>query len=231
MPHVLLVEDDARTAELVATFLRREGFDVGVVGAGADALARLESAPPDLMILDWMLPGGMDGIAVCTRARAVWQGPILMLTARTDEVDQIVGLEVGADDYLPKPVRPRLLLARIRALLRRASAPEPTSDEADVLTCGWVVVDRGRREVRVGGVVVDLTTAEFDLLWLLASRAGTPVDRDTLFEELRGIPYDGLDRSMDMRVSQLRKRLVDVDPEGRAPIRTVRGAGYQLVRG
>ena len=230
MSRLLLVEDDPRTADLVSTFLTREGFVVTVAGTGAEALELLSSEPPDLMVLDWMLPGGMDGLTVCTRARAVWRGPILMLTARTDEVDQIVGLEVGADDYLPKPVRPRLLLARVRALLRRSQSPPLGSEEPAQLVCGWIEIDRGRREVRVGGSSVDLTTAEFELLWLLGARAGTPVDRDALFEELRGIPYDGFDRSMDMRVSQLRKRLIDADPEGRDPIRTVRGVGYQLVK-
>jgi two-component system response regulator RstA len=227
MPTLLLVEDDARTAELVATFLTREGFDVEGVRDGGQAVDRALASRPDLVVLDWMLPGE-DGLTICRRLRAEgYAGPVLMLTARTDEIDQIIGLEVGADDYLPKPVRPRLLLARIRALLRRTGGAEAHDDRLEL---GWLVVDRGRREVTVAGLPVDFTTAEFDLLWLLASRAGEPVTRDQLFEELRGIAYDGLDRSMDMRVSQLRKRLVDADPEGRDPIRTVRGVGYQLVR-
>ncbi len=229
MPRILLVEDDTRTAELVAAFLRQEAFEVDVIGDGSVAIAHIQAESPDLVVLDWMLPGA-DGLTVCRQVRDRFDGPILMLTARTDEVDQIVGLEVGVDDYMMKPVRPRLLLARIRALLRRARPAAADEGEPDRIVNGWLVVDRSKREVRVSDLVVDLTTAEFDLLWLLARRAGSPVDRDALFTELRGITYDGFDRSMDMRVSQLRKRLSDADPEGRDPIRTVRGVGYQLVK-
>lgn len=226
MARLLLVEDDARATELVRTFLEREGYVVHAVGTGPEGLTALEGGGFDLVVLDWMLPG-MDGVTVCARARAFFSGPILMLTARTDEVDQVVGLEVGADDYLAKPVRPRVLLARVRALLRRA-APQASDDHRRV--CGWVVIDSASRAVTVAGVPIEVTTADFDLLWLLAEHAGTPVDRDTLFQTLRGISYNGLDRSMDMRVSQLRKRLIDADPEHRDPIRTVRAVGYQLVK-
>lgn len=229
MARILLVEDDPRTSELVATFLRQEGLQVDTEADGGQVVQRVLRQPPDLIVLDWMLPG-LSGLEICRRLRGEgYTGGVLMLTARTDEVDQIVGLEVGADDYLPKPVRPRLLLARIRALLRRAPGPaEPT--DPDRLELGWLVLDRGCREVTVAGVAVQLSTAEFDLLWLLGQHAGQPVDRDALFTELRGIPYDGLDRSMDMRVSALRRRLIDADPRGRDPIRTVRGRGYQLVK-
>ena len=227
MGRILLVEDDARTAELVATFLRGEGFDVDTERTGPSGLARLLAAPPDLVILDWMLPA-LDGLTVCQRAREQFQGPILILTARSEEADQIQGLESGADDYLPKPVRPRLLLARIRALLRRTDGSREAIDER--IVAGWITVDRATRTVWVADSSIETTTAEFDLLWLLARHQGTAITRDQLFEELRGIPYDGLDRSMDMRVSQLRKRLVDADPERRDPIRTVRGIGYQLVK-
>lgn len=224
---VLVIEDDRRTAELVQTYLLSEGFEVEAVHRGADGLAAILTDPPDVVVLDWMLPD-LDGLQVCKRARADYAGPILMLTARDDEVDQIVGLEVGADDYLTKPVRPRLLVARLRALLRRTGEASGGSDRHVV--ADWVI-DRGRRTVTVAGAPIEVTTAEFDLLWLLAEHAGSPVTRDQLFEELRGIPYDGLDRSMDMRVSQLRKRLVDAHPQGLDPIRTVRGVGYQMVSG
>ncbi|MEN0067676.1 MAG: response regulator transcription factor [Myxococcota bacterium] len=226
---VLVVEDDRRTAELVRDYLQGEGFTVTLAHRGSEGLAAILTDAPDVVVLDWMLPD-LDGLQVCKRARESYAGPILMLTARDDEVDQIVGLEVGADDYLTKPVRPRLLVARLRALLRRTTSSPDGRDPERHEVADWVI-DRGRRSVTVRGEVVDLTTAEFDLLWFLAEHAGSPVTRDQLFEELRGIPYDGLDRSMDMRVSQLRRRLVDAHPEGLDPICTVRGTGYQLVSG
>jgi len=223
---LLLVEDDPRIRELVAGYLQGKGFDVSVVGDGEAAMERLAEASVDLVILDWMLPGS-DGLEVCRRAREHYSGPILMLTARTDEIDEIVALEVGVDDYLSKPVRPRLLLARVTALLRRAS---DTGADARRIELGDLVIDASQRRATVAGEEVVLTTAEFDLLWFVGGRAGSPVTRDDLFRELRGIEYDGLDRSMDMRVSQVRKRLAEADPHARDWIKTVRGVGYQLVR-
>lgn len=219
---ILLVEDDARTAALVGEYLREQGFVVEHVANGDEAVRRITAAPPDLVVLDLMLPG-RDGLSVCRAVRPGFSGPILMLTARGDEIDQIVGLEVGADDYVAKPASPRLLLARIHALLRRQRAPEPAGEPRDLLTFDGLTVDRRRREVKVAGRVVDLTTAEFDLLWTLAARAGEIVSRDALYEELRGIPYDGVDRSIDMRVSQLRRR---IETGRRRWIKTVRAAGY-----
>lgn len=224
MPRVLLAEDDAATAELVSAYLRREGFEVEHAPDGEQAVAAARRSPPDVLVLDWMLPR-RDGIAVCRAVREQWAGPILMLTARADDVDEVVALEVGVDDFLAKPVRARVLLARLKALLRRAAPPD-----AERRALGDLVVDRARREVRVGAVVIDLTTAEFDLLWALARHAGTAVGREALFRELRGIEWNGLDRSIDMRVSQLRKKLHDAVPGWDDPIRTVRGQGYQLVR-
>jgi two-component system response regulator RstA len=218
---ILLVEDDARSAALVVEYLRDHGFDVAHVANGDDAVRHILGTPPDLVVLDLMLPG-RDGLAVCRAVRPTFSGPILMLTARGDEIDQIVGLEVGADDYVAKPASPRLLLARIHALLRRR-APAEAPESRDVLEFDGLAVDRRRREVRVNGRVVDLTTAEFDLLWSLASRAGEIVSRDALYEELRGIPYDGVDRSIDMRVSQLRRR---IETGKKRWIKTVRAAGY-----
>lgn len=219
---ILLVEDDARTAALVSQYLCQQGFTCDVEGDGVRATERILRERPDLVVLDLMLPG-RDGLSVCRAVRPDYAGPILMMTARGDEIDQVVGLEVGADDYVAKPVSPRLLVARIRALLRR-SAPvaEGTTERVEL---GSLVVDRSRREVRVDGDVVDLTTAEFDLLWMLARNAGQCVTRDALFEELRGIPYDGLDRSIDMRVSAVRRR---IERGGRVWIKTVRGTGYLL---
>jgi DNA-binding response OmpR family regulator len=222
---ILLVEDDGAAASLVAEYLRREGFAVAVAADGPGGERAWLADPPDVVVLDWMLPG-FDGIELCRRIRARSKVPILMLTARTDDVDEVVALEVGVDDFLAKPIRPRVLLARLRALLRR-SAPD---DPADRVVLGALCVDRGRRSARVGEREVDLTTAEFDLLWELARHAGEPLGRDDLFHALRGIGYDGLDRSMDMRISQLRRKLREAHPGWDDPIRTVRGVGYQLVR-
>jgi two-component system response regulator RstA len=217
---LLLVEDDARTAALVREYLETQGFHVDHEPDGARAAQRIVAERPDLVILDLMLPG-KDGLTVCREVRPAFPGPILMITARGDEVDQVVGLELGADDYVAKPVGPRLLVARIRALLRRPARVGPV-DRVDL---GALVLDRARREVKVEGALVALTTAEFDLLWVLASRAGEVVRREELFEALRGIPYDGFDRSMDMRVSAVRRRI----ERGQPWIKTVRGEGYLLV--
>jgi two-component system OmpR family response regulator/two-component system response regulator RstA len=236
---LLLVEDDARLAELTAGSLRRKGWHVDVVGRGDRAIERIRSDPPDLVILDVNLPGG-DGFDVCRAVRSGFRGAILMLTARDDDLDQVVGLELGADDYVAKPVAPAVLAARIRALLRRgdhapganAAAEGVLVDEATpagtaprrVSTAG-VTIDAAARDVRVRGEPVRLTTAEFDLLWALASAAGRIVSRDELMQSLRGLEFDGLDRSIDARVSRLRRKLGD-DAEQPRLIKTVRGRGY-----
>ncbi len=221
---LLLIEDDVRLGTLVADYLQKAGFMVEVERDGRRGRQRLLEQPPDLLILDLLLPGE-DGLSICRAVRPHFRGPILMLTAQGEELDQVLGLELGADDYLAKPASPRLLLAKIRALLRRPATTPVNRVEDRLLS-----IDSGRREVRARGQVLELTTAEFDLLWCLASRAGRPVDRQTLFTELRGIDYDGLDRSMDVRLSQLRKKLEDFtgDPD---LIKTVRGTGYQYTGG
>jgi two-component system OmpR family response regulator/two-component system response regulator RstA len=179
------------------------------------------------VVLDIGLPG-TDGISICREVRAQFDGPILMLTARGDEIDEVVALEVGADDYMAKPVRPRALLARLRVHLRRsesqstASGAEPTRIEVDDMT-----IDSSNRVVQIGGATIDLTTAEFDLLWLLARNAGNVIGRDQLYQELHGVRYDGLDRSIDLRVSRLRKKLDD-DPVQPRRIKSIRGVGYLL---
>jgi two-component system, OmpR family, response regulator RstA len=220
MPTVLLVEDDARLSELVSEYLTTNGFTVSVEADGSAASSRIIREQPDVVILDIMLPGE-NGLAILRRIRKDFQGAVIMLTARGDEVDEVLGLELGADDYMAKPVRPRLLLARLEALLRRRR-DEPAQRVVD----GDLVADLGTREVRVAGDQIELTTAEFDLLWFMLSNAGRPVTRDELFETLRGISYDGLDRSMDVRMSQLRKR-VFTDRGLPSRIVTVRGTGYQ----
>lgn len=219
---VLLVEDDRTLAELVADFLRQHGFDVAHEGRGDRAAERIERDPPAVVVLDVMLPG-LDGLSVCRRVRPSYRGSILLLTARGEEIDEVLGLELGADDYIPKPVRPRVLLARIQALLRRHAPKAPSRR----ISAGRVVIDAGERKVLVDGVVVELSTAEFELLWVLAERAGVVVERDELYRLVRGIDWDGLDRSVDLRVSRLRKKLGDEEKPHRV-IKSVRGTGYQL---
>ncbi len=222
---ILLVEDDLKLAALVKEYLEQQGFEVVVEGRGDHANAAILELKPDLVILDIMLPG-MDGLTVCRNARPTFAGPILMLTARGDELDEVVGLEVGADDYIAKPVRPRVLLARIRNLLRRSTGPTPATQRR--LELGPLVVDAGSRTVTLAGQAIDLTSAEFDLMWLLAQRAGEPVSRELIYRELRGIEHDGIDRSIDLRISRLRTKL---GGDGVELIKSVRGIGYQLVVG
>ncbi len=221
---ILLVEDDARLAELTAEYLAKNDLTVSIEPRGDTAEARILAEQPDLVILDVMLPG-KDGFEVCRAVRQQYRGVILMLTARDEDFDQILGLELGADDYIAKPVQPRVLLARIKALLRRLPATGETVSEAEALVFGQFRISQATRTASLAGTSIDLTTAEFDLLWLLASHAGNVLSRDDLLQELRGIGFDGLDRSIDARISRLRKKLND-DPENPTRIKTVRGKGY-----
>ena len=235
-PHsILLVEDDRRLAVLIQEYLQQQGLAVAVENRGDRAVGRILAESPDLVILDLMLPG-KDGFEVCKSVRPTFTGLILMLTARDEDIDQVVGLEIGADDYVTKPVQPRVLLARIRVLLRRAVQPPVLSvqsehkDSATVreLRFGQLHINAATREVRIQGELVDFTTTEFELLWLLAQQAGQVLSRDDILESLRGISYDGMDRSVDLRISRLRKKLGD-DPVRPARIKTVRGKGYLFV--
>ena len=219
------MEDDRRISELLLELLTREGYRTSHLARGDEAVAHILREQPDLVILDLGLPG-KSGLDVCRTVRPDYGGRILMLTARGDEVDEVVGLEVGADDYLAKPVAPRRLLARTRALLRRP-AVEP--GHADVVCTGPFRIDSTRRTLEREGQAIPLGSADFDLLWLLARRLGREVSREELFAELRGTPYDGLDRSMDLRVSRLRKALGD-DPRAPRWLKTVRARGYLLAR-
>lgn len=232
---VLIVEDDERLAELTRDFLEKNGLVVSLETNGGHAVNRIREETPDLVVLDLMLPGE-DGLAICRRVRPYYNGPILMLTARTDDLDQVLGLELGADDYMSKPVRPRVLLARIRALLRRisetsteeASASE-SRDEPARLVFNNLVVDRAMREAWLDDESIDLTSAEFDLLWLLCSNAGRVLSREEIFTSLRGIEYDGQDRSIDVRVSRIRPKIGD-DPVHPRRVKTVRSKGYLFVK-
>ena len=217
---LLLVEDEYSIGQLVRAYLDRQGYRVVWVTSGEDGLAELARHPIKLVVLDLGLPG-MDGYETCRRIRAGSRVPIVMLTARDEEPDRVVGLELGADDYVTKPFSPRELAARIKAVLRRTEAPL----EADVVIClGDVVVSRDSREVTVGEMPVELTAKEFELLAYLAERAGKVVSRDTLLDEVWGMSYQGGTRTVDVHVAQLRRKL------GRPElIRTVRGAGYKAV--
>ena len=221
---VLLVDDDQRLQELLASYLGQNG--VQVVGAldGPRGLAALDGGGFDAVLLDVMMPG-MDGLEVCRRLRAKSQVPILMLTAKGDEADRVVGLELGADDYIAKPFSPRELLARLRAVLRRAS-PAVVSEQ---LTAGEIQLDVGTREVHIAGRPAELTGLEFDILAALVRRAGRVVPRDALLQEAgRGDLVVG-ERTVDVHISHLRQKLGD-DPRSPRKIKTVRGVGYVLTK-
>lgn len=228
---ILLVEDDVRLSDLVRVYLNKQGYEVLVEYHGDSAVDRILQEKPDLVILDLMLPG-KDGLSICRDVRTLYEGPILILTAKEDDMDQVAGLELGADDYVKKPVEPRVLLARIRALFRRIEKQTSSTFDADQkntkLIFGALVINYASRSVLLSGQAVDLSTMEFDLLWFLASKSGQVLDRDFLYQSVKGIEYDGLDRSMDVAISRLRKKLMD-DPAQPFRIKTIWGSGYLFV--
>lgn len=225
---LLLVEDDVKLAGLIASFLGQHGFEVLLEERGDRALARFERERPDLVLLDLMLPG-LDGLAVCRELRRLHpEVPLLMLTARDALADQVLGLESGADDYVIKPVEPMLLLARLRALLRRGAVAAPPAPAPLRLLGGALRLCAARREAHLAEQPLPLSTQEFEMLWALGQRAGQVVSRDELLQALRGLEFDGLDRSVDLCISRLRRKLGDT---ARTPalIKTVWGRGYLLV--
>lgn len=234
---LLLIEDDARLAERTAEYLRDHDAEVEIVGDGVEGLSRATRGEHDLVLLDIMLPG-LDGLEICRQLRQTSQVPVIMLTARGDEIDRVVGLEIGADDYLPKPFSPRELLARIRAVLRRQPAGgggEGGGGGDQRLELGPLQIDRERRTATVGATPLELTAYQFDLLWVLAKSAGKVLGREQLHRqvrELRGEPpidFDpAVDRSIDVHMSKVRGALGSVDAAAKALIRTVRGVGYVL---
>lgn len=224
---ILLVEDDRRLADLTAEYFRQNGLSVVVESRGDRAIARFASVRPSVVLLDLMLPG-MDGLEVCRELRQQFNGPILIFTARDSDIDQVIGLEAGADDYVAKPVDPMVLLARTRALLRRVRQPDAASDAAAEVVLGTLRVSGASQDAWLDGRKLELTTQEFELLWLLARNAGRILSREDIFLELRGIEYDGLDRSVDGRISKLRRKLGD-DATTPARIKTIWGKGYLLV--
>ena len=229
---ILLVEDDSRLSALIQEYLQKQAMLVSIEHRGDLACDRITAESPDLVILDLMLPG-MDGLEVCKAVRPQYAGPIMMLTARDEDIDQVVGLEIGADDYVTKPVQPRVLLARIRALMRRFSnngfAAQAQQSEKSEYSYGSFTISISAREAWLHDEALDLTTNDFDLLWLLASNPGKIFTRDAILERLRGIDYDGIDRSVDIRISRLRKKLGD-DTGHPVRIKTIRGKGYLFVK-
>jgi two-component system response regulator RstA len=224
---ILLVEDDRRLATLTAEYFEQNGFSVAIESHGDHALAHFTRVKPRIVLLDLMLPG-TDGLTLCRRLREQFSGPILMFTARDSDIDQVIGLEAGADDYVTKPVDPIVLLARTRALLRRTQPQEKSVESGSDISLGGLHISPAAQKVTLEGSPVTLTTHEFELLVLLARHAGQVLSRDDIFHNLRGIEYDGLDRSIDGRVSRLRKKLGDSATEP-ARIKTVWGKGYLLV--
>jgi DNA-binding response OmpR family regulator len=220
---ILLIEDDERLAAMVAEYLGAAGYRVAVAAAGADGLQRLEREPYDALVLDLSLPD-IDGLEVCRRLRGRHEIPVLMLTARGDAADRIVGLELGADDYLPKPFEPRELLARLKAILRRSHARK-----SDLLRFGRLEIDRDARQVRVDDVEKPVTSYQFALLLALAENAGRVLSREALMDLAKGAPLEAFDRSIDVHVSRLRAAIED-DPRKPRRIITVRGAGYVFAR-
>jgi len=218
---VLVVEDEASIASFVSLYLKNAGYEVRTAANGAEALSSAEQHKPSLIVLDLMLPD-IDGIEICRRIRQNSDVPILMLTARDEDVDKIIGLEVGADDYLTKPFNPRELVARVKSILRRAT-PDRKERESDVMQHGDLVIDAGRREVKVRETEIQLAPKEFDLLWELLDHRGLVLTRDQLLERVWGYTFAGDTRTVDVHVRQLRRKLGDA-----SPIVTVRGCGYKV---
>ncbi len=228
MKKIILVEDDSRLSQLIQTYLADHGFEVICLEDGSQLLEKVRLSLPDLVILDIMLPGE-DGFALCRKIRPDYSGPLLFMTAKSSDFDQVLGLELGADDYIIKPVEPRVLLARINALFRRAGENnEQTQNSEEKLTFGQLYIDKNSRQVRLGADIIPLTSHEFDMLWKLACNASQLVDRETLYSELIGREYDGLDRSADVRISRLRKKLRD-NPQNPYRIKTIWGKGFFFV--
>ena len=227
---LLLIEDDLRLAQMVADYLRQAGFTCEHAGDGQSGLTRVQAGGVDLVVLDLMLPD-MDGLQVCQRIRGfpglVSQVPVLMLTAKGDPMDRIIGLELGADDYLPKPFEPRELLARIKAILRRK--PGEVAKAQSHLSFGSLEIDRDARQVSVHGALCDLTSYQFDLLVALAERAGRVLTRDQIMEAVRGRELEAFDRSIDVHMGRIRAA-IEVDPKEPKRILTVRGVGYVFAK-
>lgn len=223
---VLVVEDDSRLAEMLSEYLGQAGFRITVAPLGAEALRLLADSAYDALVLDLMLPD-MDGLEVCRQVRTRSDTPVLMLTARGDAIDRIIGLELGADDYLPKPFEPRELLARLRAILRRRTPGRAAGEQP--LHFGRLDIDTAARAVLLDGVRCDLTGYQFDLLLVLAQNAGRVLSRDALMDKVKGEQLEAFDRSIDVHMSRIRAAIED-DPKKPRRVITVRGAGYVFAK-
>ena len=223
---ILLVEDDPRLAEMLSEYLGQAGFRISVASLGAAALKQLAAAEYDAVVLDLMLPD-MDGLDLCRQLRTTSDTPVLMLTGRGDAIDRIVGLELGADDYLPKPFEPRELLARLRAILRRGVRGRASTDET--LRFGRLEIDPAARTVRLDGDSCDLTGYQFDLLLALARKAGRVLSRELLMDLVKGEQTEAFDRSIDVHMSRIRAAIED-DPKKPRRVITIRGAGYVFAK-
>ncbi len=221
---ILIVDDDEHIRELASLYLQKEGFEVIAAGDGTSAIDRIEREKPDLIVLDLMLPG-MSGYDVCKQVRATSSVPIIMLTARDEDVDKIVGLELGADDYLTKPFNPRELVARVKAVLRRSDPSAGPSAGGHVVRAGELLIDKQRREARLGDRRLTLRTKEFDLLTTLAENAGIVLSREQLLDRVWGYNFYGETRTVDVHVQHVRAKLAG----STVGIATVRGVGYKLV--
>lgn len=221
---ILIVEDDLELQQWIADYLSGKGFNCMCTENGAEAVKLISDKKPDVVLLDGALPG-LDGFKVCKTVRAFYKGTIIMITARDEEIDEVLGLEAGADDYIIKPVRARALLTRIQKLLEK----KEISSSSKTLTFNDLVIDPHSQSVFLSGIEIKLTSKEFEVLWVLASHPGEVVTRDTLLKELRGYEFDGLDRSIDLRISRVRKKLKDrTDDPYR--IKTIWGKGYLFVK-
>ena len=223
--NVLHVEDDLSLAQWVTEYLETHGFQVDHIARGDQVVAQVAKSEYDVILLDVMLPG-MDGVEVCRAIRKFSQIPIIMMTAKADEFDEVIGLEVGANDYVIKPVRPRALLARIKSALRHKE--QFSSQTSDELVFGKLNINQGSKRVIYDGNEIELTGSLFSLLWLLANNAGKVMSRELVFQTLKGREYDGLDRRFDVLISTLRKKLDD-DPQQPKRIKTIWGKGYLFV--
>ncbi len=224
MKHILLVEDDIRLSQLVSKFLEQNGFQVSVLNQGDQAISYIQKNTLDLIILDVMLPK-LDGFSICRKIRDSFDNPVIFLTAKDSDFDHVLGLEIGADDYIIKPVEPHVLLARINMLLRRQSTLKVSN--IDLINFGSLSINKSSRQVTIGEQAIELTSHEFELLWLLAQHAGEPQSREYIHKKMIGREYDGLDRSVDVRISRLRKKLGD-NPDNPTKVLTVWGKGYML---
>ncbi|UOB72692.1 MULTISPECIES: response regulator transcription factor [unclassified Pseudoalteromonas] len=224
---ILLVEDDASLAQWVAEYLTEQGYTTHVCHRGDEVVSQVKTLNPNIVLLDIMLPG-QDGISVCRELRSFYNAPIIMLTARDEEMDEVIGLEVGASDYIMKPVRPRALLARIKAALRQSNEPNKLEKVESTISVGSLNINTESRNVKFNGQDINISSAEYLLLHYLASNAGQVVSRDAVFKATKGREYDGLDRSVDVLISALRKKFSD-DPQNPEKIKTIWGRGYLLV--